>query len=203
LTRALQQQTRTIPIVIFGAGDPLGNGLVASLSHPEGNTTGVTDILYSITGKWLELLKECMPSLSRVGLLWNSERGINIDAFAGPAVQAGAQFGVKIIKIFVRSAEEIEPALSAFALEPNGGLIVVPPPFPVRERQMINRLAVQHRMQVIYQDRSFAIDGALLSYGADFLEMFRQGDSIYRSYLAWRKARRFASSISNQVYSDR
>jgi putative tryptophan/tyrosine transport system substrate-binding protein len=176
LTRALQQQTKTIPIVMLGAGDPLALGLVASIARPEGNTTGVTDIFPSIAGKWLELLKKCVPSLSRVALILNPDRlSNNGDSFAIPAAQAGSQYAVKTVNTSVRSVDEIERAISAFASEPGGGLIILPPPFLAPERQMINRLAVRYRLPVIYQDRSFAIDGGLLSYGADFLEMFRQG----------------------------
>jgi putative tryptophan/tyrosine transport system substrate-binding protein len=178
LTRVLQQQTQTIPIVMTGAGDPLAVGLVKSLSRPEGNTTGVTDIFPSIAGKWLELLRECVPSLTRVGLIYNPD----ILTYSTPyeaAVQAGAKLGVQVSKTPFRNADEIERAVTAFAAEPGGGLIVLPSaPLPP-ERQVLNRLAVHYRLPIIYQDRSFAVEGGLLSYGADMVEMMRHDAPPY------------------------
>jgi putative tryptophan/tyrosine transport system substrate-binding protein len=178
LTRVLQQQTQTIPIVMTGAGDPLAVGLVKSLSRPEGNTTGVTDIFPSIAGKWLELLRECVPSLKRVGLIFNPD----ILTYSTPydaAVQAGAKFGVQVSKTPFRNADEIERAVTAFAADPGGGLIVLPSaPLPP-ERQVLNRLAVHYRLPIIYQDRSFAVEGGLLSYGADMVGMMRHDAPPY------------------------
>jgi putative ABC transport system substrate-binding protein len=172
VTKAVQQQTRTIPIVFIGAGDPLSTGLVASLSRPEGNTTGVTDIFPTISGKWLELLKGCVPGLARVALIFNPNVAIGIDQVATPAAQAGAQYGVRTIKTPVRNIDEIERAIAAFAAEPDGGLIMMPPPLLAPERQLINRLAVRYRLPMIYQDRSYAVEGGLLSYGSDFKDMY-------------------------------
>ena len=178
LTRILQQQTQTISIVIVGAGDPLAVGLVKSLSRPEGNTTGVTDIFPSIAGKWLELPRECVPSLTRVGLIFNPEILTSPSPYDA-AVQAGAKLGVQVSKIPFRNAAEIERAVTAFATEPGGGLIVLPSaPLPP-ERQLLNRLAVNHRLPIIYQDRSFAVEGGLLSYGADMAEMHRHDAPPY------------------------
>ena len=174
LTKALQRQTRTIPIVFIGAGDPLSSGLVASLSRPEGNTTGVTDIFPTIAGKWLELLKECVPGLARVALIFNPNFS-TIDQYDTSTAQAGAQYGVRTIKTPVRNIDEIERAIAAFAAEPDGGLIIMPPPLLIPERQLINRLAVRYRLPVIYQDRSHAVEGGLLSYGSDFKDMARPG----------------------------
>jgi putative ABC transport system substrate-binding protein len=178
LTRVMQQQTQSIPIVMVGAGDPLAVGLVKSLSRPEGNTTGVTDIFPSIAGKWLELLRECVPSLARVGLIFNPD----ILTYSTPydaAVEAGAKFGVQVSKMPFRNADEIEQAVTAFAADPGGGLIVLPSaPLPP-ERQLLNRLAVQYRLPIIYQDRSFAVEGGLLSYGADMVEMMRHDAPSY------------------------
>jgi putative ABC transport system substrate-binding protein len=178
LTRVLQQQTQTIPIVIVGAGDPLAVGLVKSLSRPEGNTTGVTDIFPSIAGKWLELLRECAPNLTRVGLVFNP----NILTSSTPyeaAVQAAVKLGVQVSKTPFRNADEIERAVTALAAEPGGGLIVLPPAPLLPERQVLNRLAVTHRLPIIYQDRSFAVEGGLLSYGADMVEMHRHDAPPY------------------------
>jgi putative tryptophan/tyrosine transport system substrate-binding protein len=137
-TRALQEQTRTIPIVIVGAGDPLASGLVESLSRPEGNTTGVTDIFPSIAGKWLELLKECVPGLTRVAVIGNPNRLISelrIDNYAATAAEAGFQHRVEVVTLPVRNISDIESAVTAFAGRPDGGLIVLPPPFSNAERE--------------------------------------------------------------------
>jgi putative tryptophan/tyrosine transport system substrate-binding protein len=176
LTRALQEQTRTIPIVMMGAGDPLASGLVKSLSRPEANTTGITDIFPSLGSKWLELLTQCAPRLERVALLVNPDRS------SGSILRAAkdaASSGVKVIETQVRSAEDIEHSIVGFAAKPRGGLIIVPPPFLPSERQLINRLAVEYRLPVIYQDRAFAVEGGLLSYGADLLDMHRRGVPPY------------------------
>jgi putative tryptophan/tyrosine transport system substrate-binding protein len=178
LTRVLQQQTQTIPIVIVGAGDPLAVGLVKSLSRPEGNTTGVTDIFPSIAGKWLELLRECAPNLARVGLVFNPAILTSSTPYEA-AVQTAAKFGVQVSKTPFRNAGEIERSVTTLAAEPGGGLIVLPPaPLPP-ERQVLNRLAVSHRLPIIYQDRSFAVEGGLLSYGADMVEMHRHDAPPY------------------------
>jgi putative tryptophan/tyrosine transport system substrate-binding protein len=124
LTRAMQEQTRTIPIVIAGAGDPLASGLVKSLSHPDGNTTGITDIFPSIGGKWLELLTQCVPELERVAVIVNPDRS-NLGSIV-PAIKAAASPGVKVIETQVRTAEEIEHAIVEFAAAPRGGLVIVP-----------------------------------------------------------------------------
>jgi putative tryptophan/tyrosine transport system substrate-binding protein len=173
--QALQQQTRTIPIVLVAAGDPLASGLVKSLSRPEGNTTGITDIFPSIVGKWLELLRECVPGLARAALVFNPDTSDIIGQMEPLAVQAGAQYGVKTIKTPVRNADEIERAIAAFAVEADGGLIVVPPPFLLPERQLLNRLAIQYRLPIIYQNSVFAVEGGLLSYGADMIDVYRRG----------------------------
>jgi putative ABC transport system substrate-binding protein len=173
--RALQEQTRTIPIVMTGAGDPLAQGLVASLSRPEGNTTGVTDIFPSIAGKWIELLKACAPNVARVALIFNPDTidPVFLKTTEAAAIDAGAQSGVRAVKMPVRNVAEIERAIPDFAAEPNGGLIMVPPLPPGREA--INRLALRHRLPTVYQDRTYAAEGGLLSYGADMIEVYRTG----------------------------
>jgi putative ABC transport system substrate-binding protein len=185
LTRAIQQHTRTMPIVFVGAGDPLASGIVTSLSRPEGNTTGVTDIFPSIAGKWLELLKLCVPHLGRVALIFNpdSVNSIFLDSIEEAAVKAGAQYGVEPIKASFRNADEMQRAITAFAAQPAGGLIIVPPPPTDTERELINRLAIRYRMPAIYQDKSFAVEGGLLSYGADMIDMFRHGGPPYVDHI--------------------
>jgi putative ABC transport system substrate-binding protein len=183
LTLAVQQQTRTIPIVFVGAGDPLNAGIVASLSHPGGNTTGVTDLFSALGGKWLELLKECVPGLTRVALIQNPNlRNPNPTGRANVAIfaaEAGPQYGVTVVEMPVRNPDEIERAIPAFAAEPGGGLIVLPPPLAGPDRKLLNGLAIRYQLPVIYQDRSFAVDGGLLAYGTDMVSMFRNDAPPY------------------------
>src|SRR5215472_11401945 len=123
--KAVQEQTRTIPIVFVFAGDPVVSGILTNIARPEGNTTGVTDLFPTIGGKWLELLKEAIPRLARVALIFNpnflNEATLKaIEAAAGP-------HNVKAMRIGVRNSAEIEPAINAFATETDGGIIPLPP----------------------------------------------------------------------------
>jgi putative tryptophan/tyrosine transport system substrate-binding protein len=141
--------------------------------HPGGNTTGVTDLFTEIGGKWLELLRECVPGLSRIGVVFNPAASNNNRA-AGPRVyvaEAGVKSGITTVEIPVRDTDEIEKAIPAFAATPGGGLIVVPPPLLGPQRKLLNGLAIRYQLPVMYQDRSFVAEGGLISYGADFLYM--------------------------------
>jgi putative ABC transport system substrate-binding protein len=166
---------------MVGAGDPLASGLVASLSRPVGNTTRVTDIFPSIAGKWVELLKASAPNVARVALIFNPDTSnpIFVNTIEAAAIEAGSQSGVRAIKLPVRNVEEIERAIPDFAAEPNGGLIIVPPAPSGPERNAINRLALVNHLPTVYQDRTQAADGGLLSYGADIIEMTRRGGPPY------------------------
>jgi len=176
-TKALQQQTQTIPIVFAGVGDPVVNGLVTSLAHPDGNITGVTNLFYSIGGKWLELLKEVAPRLATVAVMFNPEFTTTQGWFT--AIEAAAaMFSVKAIRIPVRNPAEIEDTIGTFARAPNGGLIVVPPGLVGAERDMVFRQAVQRRLPAIYQAKAYALDGGLMSYGADAADLFRQASTF-------------------------
>jgi putative tryptophan/tyrosine transport system substrate-binding protein len=167
-TRAAQQETRTIPIVVIGVGDPLAVGLVKSVARPEGNITGVTNAVFSIGSKWLELLKEAAPQVNRVALLQNARLIANPNAEIGyyPSIgEAARVLAVKAIRIPYRDAVEIVHGIEAFAAEPNGGLIVMPPPPTMTNRQLIIRLAAQHQLPAMYQDRSHVVAGGLMAYG--------------------------------------
>jgi putative tryptophan/tyrosine transport system substrate-binding protein len=176
-TKAVQRQTQTIPIIFMMAGDPVGNGIVGDISRPGGNITGFT-YESAIGGKWLELLKDAVPRLARVALIFNPEL-LGAEAYLPPIEAAAAQYGVRAIRTPVRNPAEIERAIEAFAGEPNGGLILVPPPLLGAHRELINRLAIQHRLPTIYQDRHFATEGGLMSYGTDIGELFRRGGPSY------------------------
>jgi ABC-type uncharacterized transport system substrate-binding protein len=180
-TRAAQQQTRTIPIVVIGVADPLAVGLVKSVARPEGNITGVTNAFFSIGGKWLELLKEAAPQVNRVALLQNARLIANPSAEFGyyPSIEEAARvLSVKAIRIPYRDAVEIVNGIDTFASEPNGGLIVMPPPPPPTVRQLIFRLAAQHRLPAMYSDRSLVIAGGLMAYGTNPVALFRRAASF-------------------------
>jgi len=175
-TRAVQRRTQTIPIVFVRVGDPVASGVVKSIARPEGNTTGVTNLFLSIAGKWLELLREVAPHVARVALIFNPD--LPAAEFYVASIEAAATtIAVKTIRTPVHNATEIEPTIDAFAAEPNGGLIVVPPPPDNASRQLIYRLAVQHRLPVIASDGFYPAEGGLISYGPNRDELFRMAAS--------------------------
>jgi putative ABC transport system substrate-binding protein len=174
-TRAVQQRTRTIPIVFANVGDPVAGGLVGSFARPDGNTTGVTSLYQSVVGKWPELLKEAMPGLVRVALVFNPE--IVTENYFATIESTAAALAMKAIRVPVRSADEIERAINAFAAEPNGGLIMVPPPFIYDSRRLIDRLAIQYRLPSISTGEVYAAEGDLMSYGPDVVDSWRNSSS--------------------------
>jgi len=172
-TKALQLLTQTIPIVFAGVGDPAASGLVASLSRPGGNITGITNLFFSIGGKWLELLKEIAPRLTRTAVMFNPEFTVREDWFAA-IEEAAPMFGVTLTKLPVRTSADIERGIEAFAAEPNGRLILVPPGLVGADRSLVLRLAREHRLPAIYPARTYSVDGGLMSYGSDTSDLFRQ-----------------------------
>jgi putative tryptophan/tyrosine transport system substrate-binding protein len=175
--RAVQQATRTVPIVFTTVIEPVGQGFVASLAHPGGNTTGFSYLEVSIGGKWMNLLKEIAPRIKRVACMFNPQRGpysVGISHFAEEAAQ---RVGVQYVAASVFEPTQIEAAITTLAHEPNGGLIISPDAFTVTHRQQIITLAARYRLPTIYSERNFAIDGGLVSYGADYVDQFRQAAS--------------------------
>jgi putative ABC transport system substrate-binding protein len=165
-TAAVQEATRTLPIVFVGVTDPVGAGYVASLARPGGNATGFTFIEYGMSGKWLELLKEIAPRVTRVAVLRDPSLA------AGPgqlgAIQSVApSFRVEASPIDVRNADELERTITDFARTANGGLIVTTSPGALVHRKLIITLAAQHRLPTVYFLRGFVKDGGLISYGPD------------------------------------
>jgi putative tryptophan/tyrosine transport system substrate-binding protein len=169
----LLQQSRTIPIVFTLVADPVGAGYVASLAHPGGNVTGFTNFEYAIGGKWLELLKEIAPNVTRVAVLRESFVASGPGQFG--AIQAVAQtHGVELRPVDLRDAGEIERDIVAFAQEPNGGLIVTGSPAATVHRDLIYALARKHRLPIVFNSRFYVINGGLASYGPDFVDLFRR-----------------------------
>jgi putative ABC transport system substrate-binding protein len=167
----LQQATRTVPIVFVGVIDPVGAGYVDSLARPGGNITGFTIYEYSIGAKWLELLKEIAPGVTRAAVLRDPAIA------AGPGQLAAIQgvapsLGVELRPVGVLDANVIERDVTNFAREPNGGLIVTASPGSVFHRALIIALAARHRLPAIYNARFWAADGGLISYGPDLLDQF-------------------------------
>jgi putative ABC transport system substrate-binding protein len=171
---ALRQATRTVPIVFVSAIDPVGAGDVARLSRPGGNATGFLLYEYSISGKWLELLKEIAPKVTQVAVLRDPATAAGIGQFA--AIQAVAPpFRVELSPIDVRESSEFERAVAVFAREANGGLIVPASVAAALHRELILTLAVRHRLPAVYAFREFAADGGLICYGPNLAEQYRAG----------------------------
>jgi putative tryptophan/tyrosine transport system substrate-binding protein len=169
----LLQATRTVPIVFVLVIDPVGAGFVASLARPGGNATGFTIFEYGMSGKWLELLKEIAPGVTRAAVLRDPAIASGIGQFA--AVQAVApSLGVELSPVDVRDAPEIERAVAAFARSGNGGMIVTASALATRHRDLIIKLAARYKLPAIYAGHWFVTDGGLLSYGPDYVAQFRQ-----------------------------
>jgi putative tryptophan/tyrosine transport system substrate-binding protein len=170
---ALQQTTRTVPIVFVSIIDPVGAGFVESLARPGGNATGFALFEYTLSGKWLELLKEIAPGVTRAAVLRDPAVAAGAGMFG--AVQAVApSVGVELSPIDVRDAGEIERAVTAFAQSPNSGLIVTGGPFAALHRDVIIKVAARHRLPAVYTFRFFVTSGGLISYGSDPVDQYRR-----------------------------
>ena len=170
---ALQQTTRTVPMVFVQVSDPVGAGFVASLARPGGNITGFTLQEYGIGAKWLELLKEVSPRLTRVAVLRDPDNPSGTGQFG--AIQAVApSLRVDLSPVDMRDADEIGPAVSQFARGSNGGLIVLPGSLTLMHRAQIIALAARHRLPAVYPFRYHAADGGLISYGPDSIDPYRR-----------------------------
>ena len=168
----LLQTTRTVPIVFTHVIDPVGAGLVESLARPGGNATGFMIFEYSLSGKWLELLKEIAPGVTRVAVLRDAAQGFATSQFA--VIQAVApSLRVEINPVDMRDAGEIERTVAAFGRSPNGGMIVTAGGAAVRYRDLIVTLAARHKLPAIYWERLFVAAGGLISYGADLIDQYR------------------------------
>jgi putative ABC transport system substrate-binding protein len=169
---ALQHVTRTVPIVFAGVGDPVGAGFVESLARPGGNTTGFMVYEYGLGAKWLELLKQLAPNVTRVAVLRDPDNSASVGTFG--AVQAAAQsLRVEVNPVNVRDADEIKRGVAAFARAPNGGLVVIPSASVSRHRNLIITLAVQHKLPAVYPFRYMATGGGLMSYAPDWVAQYR------------------------------
>ena len=178
IVAALQQASRTIPIVFVSTIDPVGAGLVASLARPGGNATGFTSYEFSLSAKLLELLKEIAPSVRRVAVIRDAAVAAGLAGFA--AIQTAApSFGVELFPVGVRDAAEIERGIMEFAPASNGGLIVVGPPSSLFiHRELIVALAARRRLPAVYAGVTFVSAGALASYGTNPIDQYRRAASF-------------------------
>ena len=171
--RAFVRATRILPIVFASSVDPVGGGLVASLARPGGHVTGFAAFDFGMSGKWLELLKQISPGVTRVAVLRDPTATGGVGQFG--AIQAVApSLGVELSPVDVHDAGEIERSINAFARGPNGGLIVVSGALAGVHRKQIIALAGQHRLPAVYPFRLFAAEGGLISYGTDIVDRYRR-----------------------------
>jgi putative tryptophan/tyrosine transport system substrate-binding protein len=169
----LQQVTRTVPVVFVQVTDPVGAGYVESLARPGGNATGFIPFEYGTSAKWLELLREIAPNVTRVAVLRDQALALGIGQLA--AIQSVApSFGVELRPVGVGDIKEIERAITTFARGANGGLIVTVSPSAIQHRKLIIKLAMQFKLPTIYPYRFFATDGGLIAYGPDTIEPYRR-----------------------------
>ena len=172
--QALQRATRTVPIVFANVADPVGAGFVDSLARPGGNATGFTPFEYGLSGKWLELLKEIAPRVTRVAVL----RDLTIGLGQLGAIQSVApSLGVELTPIGVDDVGQMERTVAAFARSPNGGLIVTASTSAIIHRELITTLAARNKLPAVYYERYFVAAGGLMSYGPDFLDQYRSAAS--------------------------
>jgi putative ABC transport system substrate-binding protein len=169
----LLQATRTVPIVFAIVADPVGSGFVDGLERPGGNATGFMNFEYSLSGKWLELLKQIAPGMTRAAILRDATQGSGAVQFG--VIQAVApSLRVEVNPVNVRDAGEIERAVAAFARAPNGGLVVTDSAAATLHRNLIITLAARHKLPAVYWERFLVTGGGLISYGPNFVEQFRQ-----------------------------
>jgi putative tryptophan/tyrosine transport system substrate-binding protein len=169
---ALLQATRTVPIVFVQVVDAVGAGIVDSLARPGGNATGFTSFEYGLSGKWLELVKQIAPSVTRVGVVRDPAVAAGTGLFG--AIQGMApSLGVEVTPINVRDAAEIERRVTSFGSVANGGLIVTASALVRHQRHLILQLATRHQLPAVYWDRSLAAEGGLMSYGPDISDQYR------------------------------
>jgi putative tryptophan/tyrosine transport system substrate-binding protein len=173
---ALKQATRTVPIVFTIVADPVGLGFVDNMARPGGNITGFSAFEYGTSGKWLELLKQVSTGVTRAAVVRDPAILSGAGQFAAVA-SVGPALGVDIVPVNVSDPGELENKLAAFARSPNGGVVVTGSAFAVMRRDLIIKLAAQHRLPAVYYERAFVVAGGLISYGPDFVDLYRRAAS--------------------------
>jgi putative tryptophan/tyrosine transport system substrate-binding protein len=177
IVRALRQATSSIPIIMAAVNDPVEQGLVSSLAHPGGNVTGFMLIDFQMVGKWLEILKEVAPGVSRAELMFNPDTSPHYYVYLRSFEATPRSVAVEVTAAPVRDTAEIERTIAKLGREPGGGLIVAPDAFTVVHHQLFIRLAQEHRLPAVYAFRTYVPQGALMSYGPDPYDNFRRSAS--------------------------
>jgi putative ABC transport system substrate-binding protein len=178
IVAALRRETQTIPIVFVGIADPLGSGFVSSLARPGGNLTGSLLFEASITGKWLALLKEIGPHLTRIAVVLNPKTAAYHDYFVAAARAAAASLSVELVFSPIENATaDIERTIAAFARVPNGGLVLPPDTNTIVHRDLLIALAARHSLPAVYSDRLFVTAGGLICYSTDRVDQYRMAAS--------------------------
>jgi putative ABC transport system substrate-binding protein len=172
----LQRATRTVPIVFVSVADPVSGGFVASLARPGGNATGFTSTDYSMSGKWVELLKQMAPPVTRAGVI-RDPRQVSGGGQLGAIRAVAPLLGIEVTPLGVGDAQEIERTITEFARQPNGGLIVTTSALAQIHRQAIVTLAARHRLPTVYPYRLFVSAGGLMSYGPSVVDQYRRAAS--------------------------
>ena len=175
--RALRQATSSIPLIMAAVNDPVDQGFVSSLAHPGGNITGFTFIDFEMVGKWLEMLKEAAPGVSRAVLMFNPDTSPHYYVYLRSFEAVPRSIAVEVRAAPVRDAAEAEEAIAKLGREPGGGLIVPPDAFTIVHDQLLERLAQQHRVPAIHSYRTTVAQGGLMSYGPDPFDNFRRSAS--------------------------
>jgi putative ABC transport system substrate-binding protein len=171
---AIQRITRTVPIVFARVVDPVGAGIVDNLARPGGNATGFMLYEYSLSGKWLELLKEIAPHMTRVAVFRDEANPTGIAQFSAIQAVAATSVGLQVMPVSVRNSDEIANAVEAFAHSPNGGAIVTGGALNGVHRDLILKLIARYKLPAIYPDRLNVADGGLISYGANRADLYRR-----------------------------
>src|SRR5262249_29274894 len=174
--RALQQATRTIPIVFVSISDPVGDGFVTSLATPGGNMTGFSNYDPTMVGKWLELLKEIAPNTKRVAVVYNPDTAPH-SIFLPPLKDAMHAFAMQMVPTLVRSVAEIESAIAALARHRAAGLLAIPDGYTYVHRALVTAQAAKHRVPTVYPFSVFAMSGGLVSYGVEIADQFSRASS--------------------------
>ena len=197
-TAAMQQQTSTIPIIFVLVADPVGSGFVTNLSRPGGNVTGFTPIVGSLGGKWVELLKEVAPRVTRV-TLFNPPTATFVEGYLNSFKAAAAARGMEALVAPVHDMPEVEHLLATQAREPNSGLVVIPDNFTINHRAEITSLAARFLIPAVYWSRSFAELGGLTSYGPSIVDEFRRAASYADRILKGAKPNELPVQSADQV----
>ena len=173
---AVRQQTLSIPIVFVQVPDAVSAGYVTNLAHPDGNVTGFTNFEFSIGGRWLQVIKECSPAVSRIAVVFDPANP-SWAAYLRTIEAAAPSFKVQLIPVSVRDAAEIETGIASFAGEPNGALVVLPSPVATLHRDVVVEMAARHRLPAVYPYRFFVTNGGLISYGVDLPDQYERAAS--------------------------